>query len=116
MAPKISDGRLPLRLDNASHLPASEGVALDYLRLGWRPIVGRDRRVLGVRIEIGAMPSTTEATSNSTLGAVIAALADQATTSAARIDRLRTGARLRSNTDLTDDRRHGTRSPPARVA
>ncbi|MBC8118595.1 MAG: hypothetical protein H7X75_03325, partial [Burkholderiaceae bacterium] len=75
----MMDGSL-LRLDNAQHLPASEGVALDYLRLGWRPIVGRDRRILGVRIEIGAMPSATEATSTSALGAVIGALADQATT------------------------------------
>lgn len=73
------DGSLS-RLDNAKHPPTSEGVALDYLRLGWRPIVGRDRRILGVRIEIGTAPSTAEATSASTLGAVIGALADQAST------------------------------------
>ena len=71
------DGSL-LRLDETQHA-TDQGVALDHLRLGWRPIVGRDRRVLGVRIEISVTPGTAEATSAATLGAVIAALADQTT-------------------------------------
>ena len=71
------DGSL-LRLDETQHA-TDQGVALDHLRLGWRPIVGRDRRVLGVRIEISVTPGTAEASSAATLGAVIAALADQAT-------------------------------------
>ena len=71
------DGSL-LRLDETQHA-TDQGVALDHLRLGWRPIVGRDRRVLGVRIEISVTPGTAEASSAATLGAVIAALADQTT-------------------------------------
>ena len=71
------DGSL-LRLDETQHA-TDQGVALDHLRLGWRPIVGRDRRVLGVRIEISATPGAAEASSAATLGAVIAALADQTT-------------------------------------
>ncbi|HVE89516.1 MAG TPA: HDOD domain-containing protein [Burkholderiaceae bacterium] len=54
---------------------ADQGVALDHLRLGWRPVVARDRRVLGVRLEIRA--AATGDASTSTVGAVIAALADQ---------------------------------------
>ena len=72
------DGSL-LRLDDATQRAAEQGVALDHLRLGWRPVVARDRRVLGVRIEIKAAPSATEASATSTVGAVIAALADQTT-------------------------------------
>ena len=71
------DGSL-LRLDETQHA-TDQGVALDHLRLGSRPIVGRDRRVLGVRIEISVTPGTAEASSAATLGAVIAALADQTT-------------------------------------
>ena len=71
------DGSL-LRVDETQHA-TDQGVALDHLRLGWRPIVGRDRRVLGVRIEISVTPGTAEASSAATLGAVIAALADQTT-------------------------------------
>ena len=71
------DGSL-LRLDETQHA-TDQGVALDHLRLGWRPIVGRDRRVLGVRIEISVTPGAAEASSAATLGAVIAALADQTT-------------------------------------
>ncbi len=55
---------------------SSEGVALDDLRLGWRPIVGRDRRILGVRIEVAAAPGT-ETAAAAAVGAVISALADQ---------------------------------------
>jgi EAL and modified HD-GYP domain-containing signal transduction protein len=72
------DGSL-LRPDAAGQLSADQGVALDHLRLGWRPVVARDRRVLGVRIEIRATPGTAEASLASTVGAVIAALADQTT-------------------------------------
>jgi c-di-GMP phosphodiesterase len=68
-----------LRTDDTGQLSADQGVALDHLRLGWRPVVARDRRVLGVRIEIGATPGTAEASLTSTVGAVIAALADQTT-------------------------------------
>ncbi|MBA3254981.1 MAG: HDOD domain-containing protein [Pseudomonadota bacterium] len=71
------DGSLH-RLDETQHA-TDQGVALDHLRLGWRPIVGRDRRVLGVRIEISVAPGTAETSSAATLGAVIAALADQTT-------------------------------------
>ncbi len=71
------DGSL-LRLDDTPDV-TDQGVALDHLRLGWRPIVGRDRRVLGVRIEISATPGTSEVSSAATLGAVVAALADQTT-------------------------------------
>ena len=71
------DGSL-LRLDDANQRTAEQGVALDHLRLGWRPIVARDRRVLGVRIEIRRAANAAE-TSTSTVGAVIAALADQTT-------------------------------------
>ena len=71
------DGSL-LRLDDANQRAAEQGVALDHLRLGWRPIVGRDRRVLGVRIEIRPATNTVE-TSTSATGAVIAALAEQTT-------------------------------------
>ena len=71
------DGSL-LRTDDTGQLSADQGVALDHLRLGWRPVVARDRRVLGVRIEIRA-PNTAEASLTSTVGAVIAALADQTT-------------------------------------
>lgn len=71
------DGSLH-RLDETEHA-TDQGVALDHLRLGWRPLVGRDRRVLGVRIEISVTPGTAEASSAATLGAVIAALADQTT-------------------------------------
>ena len=71
------DGSL-LRRDETQHV-TDQGVALDHLRLGWRPIVGRDRRVLGVRIEIGLTPGTAESSSAATLGSVIAALADQTT-------------------------------------
>lgn len=63
----------------AGQLSADQGVALDHLRLGWRPVVSRDRRVLGVRIEIKAAPGAAEASLTSTVGAVIAALADQTT-------------------------------------
>ncbi|MGZ8994445.1 MAG: hypothetical protein ACXW16_10550, partial [Burkholderiaceae bacterium] len=73
------DGSL-LRLDDTQDV-TDQGVALDHLRLGWRPIVGRDRRVLGVRIEVSVTPGTSEASSAATLGAVIAALADQTTSS-----------------------------------
>ena len=69
------DGSL-LRPDDATRA-ADQGVALDHLRLGWRPVVARDRRVLGVRIEIRA--ALTADASTSTGGAVIAALADQTT-------------------------------------
>ena len=71
------DGSL-LRTDDTGQLSADQGVALDHLRLGWRPVVARDRRVLGVRIEI-RVPNTAEASLTSTVGAVIAALADQTT-------------------------------------
>ncbi len=73
------DGSL-LRSDDAQHA-TDQGVALDHLRLGWRPIVARDRRVLGVRIEIKPTPSAAEVTSAATVGAVMAALADQTTSS-----------------------------------
>ncbi|HVG04839.1 MAG TPA: HDOD domain-containing protein [Burkholderiaceae bacterium] len=66
------DGSL-LRPDDAR--AADQGVALDHLRLGWRPVVARDRRVLGVRLEI--RPAVAGDASTSTVGAVIAALADQ---------------------------------------
>jgi len=72
------DGSL-LRLDDANQRAAEQGVALDHLRLGWRPIVARDRRVLGVRIEIRRAADAVE-TSTPTVGSVIAALADQTTT------------------------------------
>ena len=72
------DGSL-LRTDDTGQLSADQGVALDHLRLGWRPVVTRDRRVLGVRIDIRATPNTAEASLTSTVGAVIAALADQTT-------------------------------------
>lgn len=71
------DGSL-LRLD--ARQTAAEGVALDHVRIGWRPLVARDRRILGVRIEVRAAPgavATAEAVPTSPLGAVIAALADQ---------------------------------------
>ncbi|MEP6608478.1 MAG: hypothetical protein ABJA83_07335 [Burkholderiaceae bacterium] len=71
------DGSLT-RLDGSKSQVSSEGVALDHLRLGWRPIVGRDRRILGVRIEIGTIPGAADSKSTSTLGAVIAAMNDQA--------------------------------------
>ena len=71
------DGSL-LRPDDVSERAAEQGVALDHLRLGWRPIVARDRRVLGVRIEIRPATNAVE-TSTSVAGAVIAALADQTT-------------------------------------
>ena len=71
------DGSL-LRLDDANQRTAEQGVALDHLRLGWRPIVARDRRVLGVRIEIRRAADAGE-TSTSTVGAVVAALAEQTT-------------------------------------
>jgi EAL and modified HD-GYP domain-containing signal transduction protein len=71
------DGSL-LRPDDVSERAAEQGVALDHLRLGWRPIVARDRRVLGVRIEIRPATNAVE-TSTSVVGAVIAALADQTT-------------------------------------
>ena len=69
------DGSL-LRPDDATRT-ADQGVALDHLRLGWRPVVARDRRVLGVRLEIRA--ALTADASTSTIGAAIAALADQTT-------------------------------------
>ena len=68
-----------LRIDDTGQLSADQGVSLDHLRLGWRPVVARDRRVLGVRIDIRATPNTAEASLTSTVGAVIAALADQTT-------------------------------------
>ncbi|HYM47178.1 MAG TPA: HDOD domain-containing protein, partial [Burkholderiaceae bacterium] len=71
------DGSL-LRLDDTGHRAAGDGVALDHLRLGWRPIVARDRRVLGVRIEVSAKPGVADAAPASTLGPMIAALADLA--------------------------------------
>jgi c-di-GMP phosphodiesterase len=71
------DGSL-LRSDDVSERAAEQGVALDHLRLGWRPIVARDRRVLGVRIEIRPATNAVES-STSVVGAVIAALADQTT-------------------------------------
>ena len=73
------DGSL-LRLDDAAERAADQGVALDHLRLGWRPIVARDRRVLGVRIEIRPAPNAAESLT-SAVGGVIAALADQTTSS-----------------------------------
>ena len=64
------DGSL-LRLDDAADPRAAGTVALDHIRLGWRPIVARDRRVLGVRIEVKA---AADATSTTTLSAVVATL------------------------------------------
>ena len=69
------DGSL-LRPDEARQL-SDHGIALDHLRLGWRPIVARDRRVLGVRIEIRQTPGAPELSLVPAVGAVIAALADQ---------------------------------------
>ena len=90
------DGSL-LQPDDTSQLSAA-GVALDHLRLGWRPVVARDRRVLGVRIEIRTT-STAEASLKSTVGAVIAALADQTTSKSRGIVVLAPGP-LALNTDL----------------
>ncbi len=67
-----------LKPDDAAHQAAGNAVALDQVRLGWRPIVARDRRVLGVRIEVKtAANASALASSKSTLGAVVTALADQ---------------------------------------
>ncbi len=71
-----------LRTDDAAHQQAAgEVAALDHLRIGWRPIVARDRRVLGMRIEVGTTPGPAENSSTSTLGPVIAALANETPTS-----------------------------------
>ncbi|MGH6609541.1 MAG: HDOD domain-containing protein, partial [Burkholderiaceae bacterium] len=73
------DGSLS-RLDGAlHHQSAAEPAALEHLRLGWRPIVARGRRVLGVRIEIKA--TSAEASSSLPLNAVVAQLADQGSAS-----------------------------------
>ncbi len=69
------DGSL-LRHDDATQHAVEQGVALDHLRLGWRPIVARDRRVRGVRIEIKTMCGAVEAASIATTGAVLAALSE----------------------------------------
>ena len=67
------DGSL-LRPDDATARQAVGGaIALEHVRLGWRPIVARDRRVLGVRIEIQAVHDA----AGTALNAVVAALADQ---------------------------------------
>jgi len=71
------DGSLS-RLDSRQQR-ANEGVSLDHLRLGWRPIVARDRRVLGVRIEIKTAASGGPPASQSALGAILAALANAST-------------------------------------
>jgi hypothetical protein len=48
------DGTI-LDVDRATPPAAADGtVSLGTLRLGWRPIVSRDRRVIGMRIEICA--------------------------------------------------------------
>lgn len=71
------DGSL-LRPDEAATRHSAGGaVALEHVRLGWRPIVARDRRVLGVRIEIKATRDAAGAGCASALTAVVAALADQ---------------------------------------
>ena len=69
------DGSL-LRPDDATARQAAGGVAaLEHVRLGWRPIVARDRRVLGVRIEIKATQDAADAARAPALTAVVAALA-----------------------------------------
>ena len=90
------DGSL-LQPDDTGQLAAA-GVTLDHLRLGWRPVVARDRRVLGVRIEIKTAASA-EASLKTTVGAVIAALADQTTSKSRGIVVLAPGP-LPLNTDL----------------
>ena len=101
------DGSL-LRLDNATDARSDQGVALDHLRLGWRPIVTRDRRVLGVRIEIRPAPNTAESLT-STVGAVIAALADQTTSSSRGIVVTRADATFTEHR-IAGDRRMGQQS------
>jgi len=71
------DGSLLRPDDDATARQAAGGaVALEHVRLGWRPIVARDRRVLGVRIEIKAAPDAADTARAPALDAVICALAD----------------------------------------
>ncbi len=104
------DGSL-LRLDDATERAADQGVSLDHLRLGWRPIVARDRRVLGARIEIRPAPNAAESLT-STVSGVIAALADQ-TSSPSRGIFVLAPTPLSLKSELTGDRRMGHESQRA---
>ena len=71
------DGSLLRPEDDATARQAAGGaVALEHVRLGWRPIVARDRRVLGVRIEIKTIHDAVGTARAPALNAVICALAD----------------------------------------
>lgn len=71
------DGSLLRPEDSTARQAAGGAVALEHVRLGWRPIVARDRRVLGVRIEVKETKDAAGAGCASALTAVVAALADQ---------------------------------------
>jgi EAL and modified HD-GYP domain-containing signal transduction protein len=69
------DGSL-LDVDRATQPPRVEGtVSLEALRLGWRPIVSRDRRVIGMRIEACAVDGRRPESLAALLAAVLAGLA-----------------------------------------
>lgn len=70
------DGAL-LDLDRETQAVESAGASasLDGLRLGWRPIVARDRRVIGMRIELSPAGGRPAAPLAARLAAVLAGLA-----------------------------------------
>ncbi len=66
-----------LDVDRATPPAAADGasVSLGTLRLGWRPIVSRDRRVIGMRIEVCASGEGRPESLAALLAAVLAGLA-----------------------------------------
>jgi EAL and modified HD-GYP domain-containing signal transduction protein len=65
-----------LLVEDVLRQQGADGVVLDDLRLGWRPIVARDRRVLGVRLEVKTAGSVKDA-GTATIGTLTSALRDQ---------------------------------------